>query len=363
MYEAQSPTIPRPIALTGDPTLAEELHRLAAAAGVELAVLDEPAEARSLWTLAPLVLVGADLLTDLADAVMPRRDGVHVVARQPVPDAGFRAALVVGAESVVELPTAQQWMVEAFADCADGSLRRAPVVGVVGGCGGVGASTFASALALAAADVVPAVTLVDADPLGSGLEALVGVDEGGAAWSSLMESTGRLGSRALRAALPGRGGVAVLGWGAGGRPELDPTVAAEALGAARRGSDLVVVDLPRYLDEPASQLLVRCDHLVIVTGLTLAAVTATARVMAATAPAVAHAHLLARGSVSGLDPAEVAVTLGLPLAAVMGDQRGLREAVELGQGPLRSRRGPLARAARTVLALLSVAPASRRAVA
>lgn len=363
MRSDQTPTNAQPILLTGDPTLAEELHRLAAAAGVGLAVFAEPVEARSCWTGAPLVLVGEDRLTALADAVMPRRGGVHVVARRPVPDAGFRAALVVGAESVVELPAALQWVVETLADCADGSVGRAPVVGVVGGCGGVGASTFATALALAAVTVVPAVTLVDADPLGAGLEALAAVDGDGAGWGSLMESAGRLGSRALRAALPRRDGVAVLGWGTGARAELDAGVAAEVLGAAQRGSDLVVLDLPRYPDNASTQMLLRCDHLVLVAGLTLGAVTAAARVVAATVPIVPQAHLVTRGRVSGLDPDEVAATLGLPLAAVMSDQRGLREGVELGQGPLRSRRGPLGRAVRAVLARLHVDAGPRREAA
>jgi hypothetical protein len=38
----------------------------------------------------------------------------------------------------------------------------------------------------------------------------------------------------------------------------------------------------------------------------------------------------------------------MPVLATMGDQRGLDEAINLGAGPLRSARGPLARAARKV---------------
>ncbi|UMG94017.1 hypothetical protein [Nocardioides sp. TF02-7] len=40
----------------------------------------------------------------------------------------------------------------------------------------------------------------------------------------------------------------------------------------------------------------------------------------------------------------------LPVLAQMRDQKGLAEALDLGLGPLRSRRGPLARAAAAVLA-------------
>jgi hypothetical protein len=46
--------------------------------------------------------------------------------------------------------------------------------------------------------------------------------------------------------------------------------------------------------------------------------------------------------------------LQLPVLATMADQRGLDEAIDLGAGPLRSRRGPLARAARAVADALVV---------
>jgi hypothetical protein len=46
----------------------------------------------------------------------------------------------------------------------------------------------------------------------------------------------------------------------------------------------------------------------------------------------------------------VAELVGAPVVAQMADQRGLAEALDLGLGPVRSRRGPLAAAARTVLA-------------
>ena len=44
----------------------------------------------------------------------------------------------------------------------------------------------------------------------------------------------------------------------------------------------------------------------------------------------------------------------MPLAAVMHDQRGLDEAIDLGAGPVRTRRGALSRAARQVAARLTL---------
>jgi secretion/DNA translocation related CpaE-like protein len=342
---------PATVLVSRDPALVADLQRLAAAAGATLHVVDV-LEVGARWSAAPVLLVGADVVADLAATAPTRRQRVHVVARAPLPDAVFRAALAVGAESVAELPAAEEWLVETLTDAADsaaGADGRAVLVGVVGGCGGAGATTFATALAAAAASVVRPVTLVDADPLGGGVERVAGVDQPGAGWGSLLQSAGRLGSRSLRASLPQRDGLAVLGWGADTRTGLDPHVVREVVSAAGRGSGLVVVDLPRYLDEAASEVLVRCDVLVVVTVLDVAAVTATSRVVAAVAPLVARQMLVARGSATALDPDGVAGVLGLPLAAVMSDQRRLAESVELGLGPLRSRRGPLARAARAVL--------------
>jgi hypothetical protein len=52
---------------------------------------------------------------------------------------------------------------------------------------------------------------------------------------------------------------------------------------------------------------------------------------------------------------QVTAALQLPVLAEVPTQRRLVEHVELGLGPVRSRRGPMARAARTVLAQMSVA--------
>ena len=343
-----------PLLVTGDAQLAAEVHRLAAAAGTPLDLVTEATDARSRWPDAPVVLVGADAVAALAGGAPARRGRVHVVALQPLPDAIFRAALAIGAESVLELPAAETWLVETLGDTADGSTSLATVVAVVGGCGGAGATTFATALALAAASDVHPVTLVDADPLGSGIERVAGLDDvAGAGWASMLESAGRLGSRSLRAALPRRSGLAVLGWGAGTRAELDPYVVREVVSAARRGSALVVLDVPRYADPAVTELLLGADHLVVVCPLSLAAVAATARLVGSVLPLVRQAHLVARGPSSALDPDEVGAALGLRLAAVMPDQRRVAEWVELGLGPIHARRGPLARAARSTLAQLA----------
>jgi len=108
-----------------------------------------------------------------------------------------------------------------------------------------------------------------------------------------------------------------------------------------------VLDLPRHPDPVIEEVLARLDHVVVVSGVTVPAVTATSRVTARLVGLSATSHLVVRGS-GGVDPTAIGRLLGLPVAVAMPDQRGLDEAIDLGVGPMRSRRGALARAAREV---------------
>lgn len=336
--------------VTREERLLDDVLRLAAAAGVILDVAhDIPAALRS-WSTAPVVLVGADQVAALAAVRPVRRSQVHVVGALDVPDGLFREAVRIGAENVVELPAADSWLVELLTDVADGGTTGAVTVAVVNGSGGAGATTFAAALAQLAASSTRPVLLLDADPLGGGIDRIVGHDELiGIRWDSLMESAGRFGARSLRDALPERNGLAVLTWGSGPRQPLDAFTVREVLSAAQRGSDLVVVDLPRYPDSVAGELLSRCDHILLVAGLTVPAVAAAGRVAAHLAESGRPLQLVTRGRGSAVAADDVARILELPLAATMADQRRLDESIALGVGPVPSGRGPLARAARAVL--------------
>lgn len=340
--------------LTRDDALLDDLLRLAAAAGVELDVAHDTTSALREWGAAPAVLVGADQAAALAAHRPPRRSHVHVVAAGPVRDELFRAALGVGAADVVELPAAETWLVELLTDLSDGGAGTALTVGVVAGSGGAGATTFAGALGVTAALDRPAM-LVDLDRFGPGVDRVVGVDdEPGVRWEALLSASGRLGSRALREALPRREDLTVLGWGGGPAAALDPAAVREVLSAAQRGHERVVVDLPRVLDEIGAEVAARCDLLVVVAVPTVPAAAAAAKVVARVRELNAVCALAVR---RGPVPAEdLATALGLPLVAEIGRQRRLAEDLDLGLGPVRSRRCPLARAAR---ATWRAAPALR----
>lgn len=336
--------------VTRDEALLEDVLRLTAAAGAVLEVAhDSPAALRS-WGSAPVVLVGADQLSAVCQQHPARRHQVHVISSAPVSDDLFRAALAIGAESVVELPSAESWLVELLTDIADGGARTATTIGVVGGSGGAGATTFAAALALTAAQDAGQVLLVDADPFGGGIDRVVGLEDlDGIRWDSLAHTSGRFSSKSLREALPQRDGLAVLTWAGGPRCVTDAVAVREVLSAAQRGSDTVVVDLPRYPDPMATEILSRCDHVVLVAGLTVQAVAAASRVAAHLRDHDRCTSLVTRGGAAALSAQDVSGALDIPLAAAMANQRRLVESVELGLGPVQARRGPLARAAGTVL--------------
>ncbi len=344
--------------LTRDDALLDDLLRLAAAAGVELDVAHDSTSALRSWSSASAVLVGADQAAALAAHRPPPRGQVHVVALGPAPDDLFRAALAVGAADVVELPAAEAWLVGLLTDVSDGGTGAALTLGVVAGSGGAGATTFAGALAVTAAHDVPAM-LVDLDRFGPGVDRVVGVEEDpGVRWEALLSASGRLGSRALREALPRRDGLSVLGWGSGPAAALEPAAVREVLSAAQRGHERVVVDLPRVLDDVGAEVAARCDLLVVVAVPTVPAAAAAAKVVARVRELNASCALAVR---RGPVPAEdLASALDLPLVAEIGPQRRLAEDLDLGLGPVRGRRCPLARAARETW---RAAPALRAALA
>ena len=337
-----------PLIVTRDQALLDELLRLAAAAGVRPDVAADGGAALRGWAGAPLVLVGADAAEDLARISPARRPRVYVVAWGVVADELFRVAMAVGAESVAQLPRSEAWLTELLTDLGDegGPATEGLLVGVTGGSGGAGATTFAAALGQVGARRGRAV-VVDADPLGPGVDRVLGLeDRDGVRWDGLCDTTGRLSARALREALPRREDLGALSWRAGPPGALQAFAAREVLSAARRGHDLVVVDLPRTPDPLLDEIAARCDRLLVVVVPTVAGVASAVRTCARHRDPTT-VRLVLRGR--GIEPQQVARATGVPVLATMPDQRGLAEAIDLGLGPVRSRRGALGRAASEVL--------------
>jgi secretion/DNA translocation related CpaE-like protein len=329
--------------VSDDEVLLEELQRLAAGAGVVPEVAGREAAALRAWGRAGVVLVGADLAESMAVLRPPRRAGVHVVARSEVGGWLFRSAVVLGAESVLELGVAGDWLGQLFSELGD---PRPPgrVLAVMPGSGGAGATTLACALVQVAAAHGP-VLLVDADPLGPGADRVLGLDGvPGLRWDALAGTTGRLSGASLRDAVPRREQLGVLTWGGPLDAEPAAEVLRETLEAARRAHDLVVVDLPRRVGAATSELLTRCDQLLVVVRPTLTGVAAATRQVAALE---GRGLLVVRGR--GLSPETVARAVGAEVLAEVPEQRGIEESVDLGLGPVRGGRGALGRAAARLL--------------
>jgi secretion/DNA translocation related CpaE-like protein len=338
-----------PVLVTADDALAAETLRLAAAAGTPVDVVPVGGGVRR-WGSAATVLVGPDQVETLAALLPARREQVHVVCLGAAPERLFRAAVQVGAGSVLELPDAADWLMQLLADVTDGQQRRGALVAVSGASGGVGATVLAAALALVAGRRGPA-ALIDLDPGGPGLGRTVGMEpSGGVTWDDLAHSPGRLGSRALREALPRRDNVGVLDWPEGARILPSPASVHEVVEAARRGHDRVVLDVPRGAHGLPEDLLARCDDVLLVVRASLGPVSAAARLAARMLAEGAPLRVVVRSRRRDQAlAAEVARAVGAPLAGHLADQRRLDEHLDLGVGPVFARRGPLARLARELV--------------
>lgn len=340
--------------VTADPRLRGEVGRLAAASALRVEVLAAVDDVLSRWADAALVLVGPDLLAPVAELRPPSRAEVYVLTAG-VDDGVYRHALALGAQGVVELPRAEAWLGDLLADVAEGRVHHARTVAVVAGSGGAGASVLAAAVAQVGARD-RATTVVDLDPAGCGADRLLGLDDrDGLRWGQLADVQGRLSSRALRDALPGDENLRVLTWDHANVEATPPAaVVREVVSAAQRGSELLVLDLPRDLGGPGVADAARLADLVVVCARSavlpvVAAGGTTAEVRGLGVPV----GLVVRTGSGSVDPLDAADALGLPLLAEVPTRRRTEELLDLGLGPAGTPRAPLTRAARQVLGALT----------
>lgn len=331
----------RPLLITADPLLLEDLLRVADIAGVQVQVEADAGADPAAWGSAPVVLLGTDAADGVVRRGLPRRPGVLLVGRD-LDDANvWHLAVATGAEHVTVLPDANDWLLGRLAQAAV-VARRAPVVCVLGGRGGAGASTLAAALGMAAARLGRRCTLLDADPLGGGLDLLLGVEElEGLRWSDLPGERATCSAEELHRALPvlpthGRGELRLLSADRAippENPEIKATAMRTALAAARGRCDLVVVDLPRHPDPAAREALGAGGPVLLVVPAELRATVAAGRVVNALGPGL-DLQVVVRGPApSGLSPAMIAAGLGLPLAGRVRVDRKLAAEAERGTPP------------------------------
>lgn len=362
--------------------LADEVARLAAAAGCDPQRVTDPATVREQWNSAALILLDVDAAAANASADLPRRDGVVIVSANGDPEV-WRSAVAVGARHVAVLPDAEAWLVGALADAVESPADPGRVLAVLGGRGGAGASVFATAVAVAVAEAGRHAMLIDCDALGGGLDLVLGAEKvDGLRWSGLALGGGRVPAAALHAALPmprvgSRGGLTLLSYGRPeygrsdhGRPDCDRDgpgpdgVAVRTVCVAgRRAGETVVCDVPRYPCEPGTAALESADLAVLVVPAEVRACAAASAVAARVRRYGVALQLVVRGPApGGITPRDISRALDLPLLAAMRPQPGLAGALDRGVIPGRSR-GPLATAAGQVLAILDGSSRSAGAAA
>lgn len=351
----------RPLLVTGDDVLLDDLLRLCAAAGVTPEVARDAGSARRTWASAGLVVVGGDRATEVVTLGLARRDGVVVVGTDADDASLWVRAVALGAEHVLVLPPQQDALIELLAGCLDGSARRALSVSIVGGRGGCGASTLAAALALTAADRDLRTLLVDADPLGGGIDMVLGNEDAiGMRWPDLAAATGRLAAPSLRAALPQVRSLRVLTWDRGDLLCIPAESMRSVLTAAQRGNDLVVVDCPRRLDAAAEEALMRSTLVLLLVPAEVRAIAAAQRVLGQLRAVADEILLVVRSpGPTGLGADLVAETLELPLLAQMRPERGIAATLDEGLGPLKRRRGHVAGCCSLLLDSLGVFAGAR----
>jgi secretion/DNA translocation related CpaE-like protein len=225
------------------------------------------------------------------------------------------------------------------------------VVAVVGGSGGVGASTLAAAIAQVAGENVDrdrpgGAALVDVDPLGGGIDLLLGAERtSGWRWPRLSAAEGQLGD--LRRYLPVVDGVSVVAMSRGAVLDLAREPLAAIVASLRAWHALVVIDAGRSLAAPTREAVRLSGRQLVVVGAGVRG-TAAAR-QTVSALGLERAELVVRESRGGLPSDLVAEAVGCPVLARLPDEPRLAGAAERGEPPAR---GARRRYRRAVTALL-----------
>lgn len=210
-----------------------------------------------------------------------------------------------------------------------------PILGVLGGSGGAGATSLVAALAAGAGSAV----IVDLDALGGGIDVVLGAEEHpGARWSGLHATGDRLDPAQLLEGLPRWGDVPVLACDSSAVPDAD--ACRSVLGAAREIGP-TVVDLGRCSTPARDVALSLCDAIVLV---------ATAEICGATAAAAIQTRLVEDGCAAPLtlvvrrahpvvSARRIADVLGLQLTGTLDEDAGLRGGRDRGIDSRRLSRG------------------------
>ncbi len=357
---------PRPLVITEDGELLDDLLRIAAAAAVDVVHARLPGS-RSGWQAASMVVLDARLVRHAVAAGLPRRPGVIVVGTVELDPDVWQYCVLLGVDRTLMLPGGEDDLVAVLADGAPGSPGDGRVIAVIGARGGVGASVFAAAVAVAGVRSGDGAVLADCDPWGVGQDLLMGIEaDPGVRWSDIAAPAGRVSVEALTEALPalvpgragpwrglrsaGRLSVLAMNREAGSESGLTADTTSVVIDSCRRSGLLLVVDVPRAPSDVASVVLGVADAVVLVATADVSSCYAARRLLDRLTVQTSRLGLVVRGpSPGGLGADDLSTALDLPLIAQMRPQPGLARDLELGHPPGLNPRSPLGLAAARVL--------------
>lgn len=345
----------RPLIVANDETVIDEVIRLAAAVGCLTERAPDLVAARTSWARAPMVILDEEAA--LRQHALPRRRGVFLVCKGAPAPSVWRSVFDAGVERVLSLPEDEAALLAELADVVDGpDVPGGRIIGFLGGRGGAGASVLTAAVAMTVCREGGSALLMDCDPLGGGIDIVLGAEaQCGLRWSELQVGSGRVSMSALREALPAReyhgGRLSFVSYDreGGGSSVEAVTAVAEA---GRRAGRKVLCDLPRNLGRTTEAVVGLADLMVVVVPAEVRASIAAQRIQRYLEKRAARVALVVRGpSPDDIPAADIAATVGLPLLTWMPPERGLALALDRGKFELNPR-GPLGVAARAVLRAL-----------
>lgn len=327
--------------ISADPTCVDHVLALTSASQLTVEVTASPDEAAQIWLRSVVVVVGLDLLADVAAQRPPQRPQVVVLGDPQV--AHWRLSFDIGAEDVVTAPGPPGWLAERVRRAGE-QLPAGRVVGVVGCRGGAGASVLATALAVAAVRRRVTPYLLDLDPLGCGLGVVLGADEShGLTWDQVSAGVGRIPALSLQTTVAVVDGVGLLGWDDSGATTVAPGVAGAVVDTARVCTPITVIDLGRAVTESQHEALARCDRVLMVVPADVRSVRAARRMTGR--QGLSMCEVVVRGpNPGGLVAEDIGAALGLPVIAAVGADKGLDRRLERGEAPGARPRSPLGRA-------------------
>lgn len=221
--------------------------------------------------------------------------------------------------------------------------RSVPLIAVIGGCGGAGASTLAVSLAVTALGAGRRAILFDADPLGGGLEPLVALGtvtiasgerfRAARSWPHGVappgpgpDPGGERRPQPRRARQPGRGrtepDLALVTWSGSDGDPIPVAAMRNAVRVLRTSADIVVVDLPRVVDDSTQLVLSEATHTLVIATVSERAAVSTSRLLPRLSVVGPQPQLVARlPSRDELTAREFASLLDAPLAGVLRPAR------------------------------------------